>query len=187
MKEIKKAFSIFGYKNNINNVTEFHNQMFIRINRVISNYQESLQQAEEKKEISDLKHTVNFYENYMTDNLRNYTLIMHLSIFEEISVLVCKDEGVTTPGSSSIDRFKEGWESKLSKSLGVVPQWCIIKEAATIRNAILHAAGRISLNRDEDNIERIIAKEKLKKHNDRVYITEQFLNKVKDAIWEITK
>lgn len=187
MKEIEKAFSIFGYKHNINNVTEFHNQMFIGINRAISNYEESLQQAKEEKEISNLKHTVNFYENYMTDNLRNFTLVMHLSNFEEISVLVCKDEGVTTPNSSSIGRFKMGWEAKLSKPLGVVPAWCTITEAAKIRNAVLHAAGRISLNRDKENIERIIRKENLKKQGDRVYITEQFLNKVKDAIWEITK
>lgn len=185
--EILQAFTRFAYKNNINNVTQWHNQIFIGINKGVEEFEDLLKKAKDRKELVDVKSSIHFYENYVTDNLRNFTLIMHLSNFEEISTLTCHEEGVTIKKSSSIDRFKKCWEKKFKKSLGDIPAWCMLKDAAKIRNAILHGAGRISLNREKEDILKIIKKEKLKYQNDRVYVTEKFLNKVKDAIWEMVQ
>ncbi len=183
--ELSQALMMFGYKHNVNMVAAWHNQLFNGINKGIDDLEEQLEKANEKKEITDIKSTIHIYETYTTDNLRNFTLIMHLSNFEEISTLICKEMRATIDGSSSLSRFKSGWEKKLGEKIGGVAAWTILKDAEKIRHAILHSAGRISLNRDKNTIIGIIKKESLEQKNDRVYVTQAFLNKVQDAIWQM--
>ena len=168
-------------------VTVWHNEIFIGINEGIGNLEKLLEESNDMKEIGNIKSFIHIYENYIPDNLRNFTLIMHLSNFEEISTLVCKEMEIPTGKGSSINRFQKGWEKKLERPLGEVSAWGTLKDAAKIRNAILHSAGRISLNRDQEDIERIIKRENLKSERDRIYVTENFLNKVKDAIWKMVQ
>jgi hypothetical protein len=185
--EIRQSLTRWAYKNNINMVTEWHNKLFVGINEGLDELEELLKQSQEKDRIGNIKSTIHYYENYMSDNLRNFTLIMHLSNFEEISTLICKEMKVPIEKVSSIDRFKKGWARKLGKPLGDVTAWTTLKDAEKIRHAILHSAGRISLNRNPEEIKRIIKKENLKKNQDRIYATEPYLNKVKDAIWEMVQ
>jgi len=168
-------------------VTVWHNKLFVGINEGINELENLLEQSNEKKEIGDIKSSIHIYENYISENLRNFTLIMHLSNFEEISTLVCKEMKTSVEIGSSINRFQNGWEKKIERPLGDVSAWNTLKDAAKIRNAILHSAGRISLNRNQKDIVRIIEKENLKSEHDRVYVTEEFLNKVRDAIWEMVQ
>jgi hypothetical protein len=183
--ELRQAITKFAYKNNANMVTAWHNQLFVGINEGVERLQRLLEKTNEKKEIIDIKSSIHIYKNYTTDNLRNFTLIMHLSNFEEISTHVCKEMEVSPGTSSSISRFKSGWEKKLEKKIGEVPAWTVLKDAEKIRHAILHSAGRISLNRHKATILEIIKKENLEQKHDRVYVTEVFLNKVHAAIWQI--
>jgi len=185
--EIRQAITRFCYKHNINMVTVWHNKLFVGINEGINELENLLEQSNEKKEIGDIKSSIHIYENYISENLRNFTLIMHLSNFEEISTLVCKEMKTSVEIGSSINRFQNGWEKKIERPLGDVSAWNTLKDAAKIRNAILHSAGRISLNRNQKDIVRIIEKENLKSEHDRVYVTEEFLNKVRDAIWEMVQ
>jgi hypothetical protein len=185
--EIRQSLTRCAYKNNINMVTEWHNKLFIGINEGLAELEELLEKSQEKDQIGNIKSSIHYYENYMSDNLRNFTLIMHLSNFEEISTLICKEMKVPIEKGSSIDRFKKGWAKKLRKPLGDVTAWTTLKDAEKIRHAILHSAGRISLNRNPEEIKGIIKKENLKENQDRIYATGPYLNKVKDAIWEMVQ
>lgn len=185
--KIRQAVIRFGYKHNINMVTAWHSMLFVGITEGIGDLEKLLEESNDKNEIGNIKSSIHIYENYISDNLRNFTLIMHLSNFEEISTLVCKEMKTPIGKGSSINRFQKGWEKKLERPLGEVSAWGTLKDAAKIRNAILHSAGRISLNRDQEDIERIIKRENLKNKRDRIYVTENFLNKVKDAIWNMVQ
>jgi hypothetical protein len=185
--EIRQEMTRFGYKHNINMVTLCHNRLFVGINEGIEEFENLLEESNKKKEIGNIKSSIHIYENYISDNLRNFTLIMHLSNFEEISTLVCKEMKTFTGNGSSINRFQKCWEKKFDRPLGEITAWNTLKDVAKIRNAILHSAGRISLNRNKKDIVRIIEKENLKSEHDRVYVTEEFLNKVRDAIWEMVQ
>lgn len=183
--KLNRRILMFGYKHNVNMVAAWHNQLFDGLNKGLDDLEAELEKANDQKEIKDLKSLIHIYENYTTYNLRNFTLIMHLSNFEEISTHICKQEREAIGQSSSLSRFKNGWEKNLGKNLGSVPSWTILKDAEKIRHAILHSAGRISLNRNKETILQIIKKENLVKKNDRVYVTEDYLNKVQEAIWQM--
>lgn len=185
--KLRQALTRFAYHHNINMVTEWHNKLYCGLNEGIKELEKQAEEANKKNEIKNIKSSIHFYENYISNNLRNFTLIMHLSNFEEISTLVCKEMITPTDNISSITRFKKGWEKKIGKKLGDVPSWTTLKDAEKIRHAILHSAGRISLNNNKDVILSIIKKENLEKENDRVYVTEEYLNKVKNSICEMVK
>lgn len=185
--QLRQALTRFAYHHNINMVTEWHNKLYCGINEGIKELEKQTEAANRKNEIKDIKVSIHFYENYISNNLRNFTLIMHLSNFEEISTLVCKEMNTPTDKKSSITKFKKGWEKKTGKKMGDLPAWSTLKDAEKIRHAILHSAGRISFNHNKDVILSIIKKEKLKEENDRVYVTEEYLNKVKNSIWEMAK
>ena len=110
-------------------VTAFHNKLFVGINEGLDELEEKLKQAPSRRDSIDIKSAIHFYENYLSDNLRNFVLIMHLSNFEEISTLVCRKAGVNIGKTSSINRFKKGWERELGKPLGDVAAWAVLKEA----------------------------------------------------------
>jgi hypothetical protein len=185
--DIRQVFIRMAYKHNINMVTDWHNKLFIGINEGIEELEHLLDKAAEKRKEKNLKLAIHHYEIFLSDNLRNFTLIMHLSNFEEISTLVCRETQVDIDVNSSIDRFKKGWSRKLGKPLGKVAGWAILKEASKIRHVILHSGGRISLNRNPEEIRKIIRKEKLKENQDKVYATEKYLNKVRDAIFDMVQ
>ncbi|MCI5123267.1 MAG: hypothetical protein D3925_02005 [Candidatus Electrothrix sp. AR5] len=182
VEKLFKQFEKFGYNDRSRHVTLFHNLIFRAINHTCEDYRESLEK-ENDASVSIDDH-VSFYESYISNNVKNFTLVMHVSSFEEISYYVCKDVGIK-PGSSSLDRFKQGWIKKLSKPIGEMQAWCILQDAAKIRNTILHAGGIISLSSDKELIMDMIKRKQLEKNGERFYVTNMFLDKVSHAVYDM--
>ncbi len=175
--DIETKLSQWSYRQNINWVTKWHNM-------TNAAYAVFLDKIEDDSEVSETDKVwfKEVLENTMDRKIKNYCLIMHLSNFEEISHLVCDKLEVTIPDSSSLSRFKEGWEKRIGKNIGNVAHWQVLTDAEKIRHCILHASERISFMRNPNEIKRIIKKEQLKTDGHRVIVTGEFLNKVINAI-----
>lgn len=174
---IENKLTQWCYRQNISWVTKWHNMT----NSAYAVFWEKIKDDPNVGE-TDKVWFKNVLENTMDRKVKNYCLIMHLSNFEEISRLVCDELKVNIQNSSSLARFKEGWERRIGQNIGNIVHWQVLTDAEKIRHCILHASERISFMRKPEEIKRIIKIEQLKTDGDRVIVTGEFLNKVINAI-----
>lgn len=113
-------------------------------------------------------------------------LLMAFGFLEEMLFLFWKrrHRGDPPPQGSPLDRYKS-LLGELGVDLGS-GCWPVIKDAAKVRNCLLHASGRISLMTDPEDMRNCISRyEGLEEHLDRVVVTPVFLKRCVDAIRQL--
>ncbi|QBG45877.1 hypothetical protein EGM51_00040 [Verrucomicrobia bacterium S94] len=166
--------------NQINQITHWHNFTVKTYGAYLENLKDSM--AEEHRDVKAL------CDDFMEQRTRNFCLIMHMSNFEEISYLICKSESVQIKQTvNSISRFSEGWKKRTGKNDLGLKAWSILTDAEKVRNCILHACARVELvkKKDKPALKDIIRRESLSVNSGRVEVTIDYLNKIKDSIFEL--
>ena len=138
-----------------------------------------------------LKATKNIYLNTFEPYLRINTFLMMVSHLEEWLYHIWKRLTPTTElleAKGSIGRFKP-----VLKAIGVdlsrSKSWMFVKGCQDIRSCLLHANGRVSLNRNPDKVQKFVDQyiDKIKIESDRLILNGEFLNSFQSAVKELTE
>lgn len=182
--DLGRQIDIWAHSVNTSLVVRFHNAVFHGLNLLIEEVDKLYTETEDEMEKRHLKAEKHILGNFMMQNMRNFTLVMHLSNFEEISYNVCRMEKKPLEKSSSLKCFKPGWTSRLGKPVGDVKEWQILDDASEVRNCILHAHGRPKLVKENrrEKLNEILKAEKIPLDSGRIAVQTDYLNKVGKAI-----
>jgi hypothetical protein len=121
--------------------------------------------------------------------LRNNTFLMMVSHLEEWLLHTWKHHAPATElfeSKGSIGRFKP-----VLKAIGVdlsrSGSWMFVKGCQDIRSCLLHANGRVSLNRNPERIQNFVARygDMIRIDADRLVLEEKFLSCFQDAVEEL--
>jgi len=178
---------IFASKSNLDFIVTFHNE-------VKRNFQNEISRINEQLEISDslsgqektfLEARKNLYINTFEPYLRINTFLMMVSHLEEWLFHTWKGQAPTTElleAKGSIGRFKP-----VLKDIGVdlsrSKSWVFLKGCQDIRSCLLHANGRVSLNRNPEKVRNFVAQhgDMISIEADRLVLTGKFLGCFREA------
>lgn len=180
--DLQQRLTFWGYSHNVNMVTKWHNittEAYCSfIDELKSDSSNPLSEQERKVLDSSM-------DEYMYPKVSAYSLIMHLSNFEEISYHVCQDANAELSNKSSIRRFQKGWKYHYGNSLDGMSSWKNLLRAEKIRNCVLHACERVSICKNKEEVEQIAKEEGLTIKFDKLRLCDSYLNKIKDSIFEM--
>ncbi|TKB11293.1 hypothetical protein [Desulforhopalus sp. IMCC35007] len=185
-EKLQNDLTILTHTRDINLITQWHNLTLRSYKSFLDDIDKAVAEGEvDGKDQNDMRNIVN---GFMERKMRNFCFIMHLSNFEEISFLVCKEKKETiNKATSSIIRFKKGWSLKAGCDVEKLTDWNTLLKAEKVRNCILHACERVSLvsEKRRKGLEAIIKEENLTVSSGRIEITVDYIDKVKNAILEL--
>jgi len=182
---------IWAQRNNLSFIVDFHNEVkrnfqdeIIRMNRKLEEG-ESLTDHEE----IDLKARKSIYINTFEPYLRINTFLMMVSHLEEWLYHIWKRHVPTTElfeAKGSIGRFKPVLK-EIGVDLSRSGSWMFVKGCQDIRSCLLHANGRVSLNRNPEKIHNFVAQnsDKIKIKSDRLVLNGEFLKCFQDAVEQL--
>jgi len=140
----------------------------------------------------DLTDYKNFINQKMPYYLRNTIFLLYFSGLEEvISILYLSEnsEENKLDNGYGILRFKTYIKEKYSGDLSTFKEYQTISEFQRVRNALLHAGGRVDLAKDKKIINDFVKKYKsyFSIENGKLLISEQGVNVLKDTIVNFLK
>ena len=182
---------IWAQRNNLSFIVDFHNE-------VKRNFQNEIAwinvKLEEENSLSDhekidLKARKDIYINTFEPYLRINTFLMMVSHLEEWLYHIWKRHAPNTElleAKGSIGRFKPVLQ-EIGVDLSGSRPWMIVKGCQDIRSCLLHANGRVSLNRNPKKVRNFIAQhsDKIKIESDRLVLHGEFLNCFQDAVEQL--
>jgi len=173
--------------NNLALIVDFHNE-------VKRSFQHEVSRMDEKLEVgslSDHEKTAlcakrDSYLNTFGPYLRVNTFLMMISYLEEWLLHTWRHRTPTTgllEAKGSIGRFKP-----VLKSIGVdlsrSGPWMFLKGCQDVRSCLLHANGRVSLNRKPSRVRNFAAQngDLVRIESDRLVLQERFLTRLQEAL-----
>jgi hypothetical protein len=173
---------------NLSLIVDFHNEVRRNFQNEIVWMNKKLQEDSslsdhEKIALQARKHTyINTFEPYLRIN----TFLMMVSHLEEWLVHVWKRHTPTTEllkAKGAIGRFKPVLQ-KIGVDLSRSGSWMFLKGCQEIRSCLLHANGRISLNRNPETIRNFVAQygDMVRVESDRLVLEDRFLTCFQDAV-----
>ena len=184
-------FFMFAAKKNLAFIVNFHNEVKRNFQNEISRINEELEgnSSLSDQEKIDLKATQDIYINTFEPYLRINTFLMMVSHLEEWLFHTWKRLAPTTElleAKGSIGRFKPVL-NEIGVDLSRSGSWMFVKGCQDIRSCLLHANGRVSLNRKPERISNFVAQHNdlIKIESDRLVLTEGFLNYFQEAVEQL--
>ena len=152
---------------NLNWITRFHNH----IKRILEEKTDEIPKLEDIDE-NDKKYWVHVYENTFSERNREVAFLQMFGHLEECLYLLWKKSSEPKvelgKGHSMASKFKPFIKSVLGKALETSDAYRHITEAQTVRNSLIHVAGRISLSDDKDELKRITRRKKRKYYQEKI-------------------
>lgn len=163
---MKKAISqrevfIWAQENNLSLIVDFHNEVrrnfqneIVRMNEILE--EDKFLSAEEKASLEARK---NIYINTFEPYLRVNTFLMMVSHLEEWLYHVWKHYTPSTgllEAKGGIGRFKPVLK-EIGVDLSRSGSWMFLKGCQDVRSCLLHANGRVNLNRNPERIRNFVA------------------------------
>ena len=172
---------------------KFHNEVKRNFQNEISRINEELEGngSLSDQEKIDLKATQDIYINTFEPYLRINTFLMMVSHLEEWLFHTWKRLAPTTElleAKGSIGRFKPVL-NEIGVDLSRSGSWMFVKGCQDIRSCLLHANGRVSLNRKPERIHNFVAQhnDKIKIESDRLVLTGGFLSYFQESVEQLIK
>jgi hypothetical protein len=182
---------IWSQRNNLSFIVNFHNEIKRNFQNEIAWMNEKLDEDDSlsDQEKNDLKAKKSIYINTFEPYLRINTFLMMVSHLEEWLLHIWKRHTPTSElfeGKGSIGRFKPVLK-EIGVDLSRSGSWMFIKGCQDIRSCLLHANGRVSLNRNPDKIHKFVVQysDKIKIESDRLVLSEEFLTCFQDAVEQL--
>ena len=178
-------------KNNLAFIVSFHNEVKKSFQNEISRINEKLEggnslSGQEKIALETKKDLyINTFEPYLMIN----TFLMMVSYLEEWLFHLWKRLAPKTElleAKGSIGRFKPVLK-EIGVDLSRSRPWAFVKGCQDIRSCLLHANGRVSLNRNPEKIHNFVAQhgDKIRIEADRLVVTAEFLNHFQEAVEQL--
>lgn len=193
---MKKAVSqyevfIWAQKNKLSLIVDFHNEVKRNFHNEIEKINRKLEEADSLSEQEKIKLEArkSIYTNTFEPYLRINTFLMMVSHLEEWLFHVWKRHAPTTgllEAKGSIGRFKPVLK-EIGMDLSRSGSWMFVKGCQDIRSCLLHANGRINLNRNPEKIHNFVAQhgDKIRIESDRLVLEERFLTCFQDAVEQL--
>ena len=171
-------------------ILDFHNQMKSNFQNEIAWMNEKLEDNslddQEKVKLGARKSTyITNFEPYLRIN----TFLMMVSHLEEWLYHLWKRNAPETElleAKGSIGRFKPVLK-EIGVDLSRSGAWMFLKGCQDVRSCLLHANGRVSLNRNPDRVRNFVAQytDIIRIANDRLVLDGVFLRRVQDAVEQL--
>ena len=187
----QEEFFMFASRNNLSFIVNFHNEVKRNFQNEIAWMNEKLEEdgsLSDQEEIK-LKAKKDIYIKTFEPYLRINTFLMMVSHLEEWLYHIWKRHTPTTEllkAKGSIGRFKPVLQ-EIGVDLSSSRSWMFVKGCQDIRSCLLHANGRVSLNRNPEKIHNFISQhnDKIKIESDRLVLSGEFLNCFQDAVEQL--
>ena len=179
------------FKAEFNRVLSFHDEVKCNFQKEVSRINgELLERASlSEQEKADLEARKDLYTNTFGPYLRINTFLMMVSHLEEWFFHTWKRYAPTTElleAKGSIGRFKPVMK-EIGVDLSRSRSWMFVKGCQDIRSCLLHANGRVSLNRNPEKIHNFVAQhgDKIAIEADRLVLTGEFLRYFQEAVEQL--
>ena len=187
----QNEFFMFASRNNLSFIVDFHNEVKRNFQNEIAWMNEILEKEDSlsDQEKIKLKAKKSIYINTFEPYLRVNTFLMMVSHLEEWLYHIWKRQAPTTElfkAKGSIGRFKPVLK-EIGVDLSRSGSWMFVKGCQDIRSCLLHANGRVSLNRNPDKILKFVDQysDKIKIESDRLVLNGEFLNCFQNAVEQL--
>jgi hypothetical protein len=193
MKKANSQNEVFisAHRFNLSFIVNFHNEVKRNFQNEIAWMNRKLAEddALSDQEINEFKAKRNVYVNTFEPYLMVNTFLMMVSHLEEWLFHVWKGNAPETElfeNKGSIGRFKPVLQA-IGVDLSHSKLWAFVKGCQDIRSCLLHANGRVSLNRKPERIHNFVAQhsELLKIESDRLVLTGAFLQSFQKAVEQL--
>lgn len=181
----------FEPKNDLAFIVSFHDEIRRQFQKEISRINEELEERASlsEQEQADLETRKDLYSSTFEPYLWINTFLMMVSHLEEWLFHTWKRHAPTTElleAKGSIGRFKPVLK-EIGLDLSRSKPWMLIKACQDIRSCLLHANGRVSLNRNPEKIHNFVAQhsDKIEIKADRLVLTGDFLKFFQEAVEEL--
>lgn len=193
LNEIKKNIFSWGMSHNLQLIIDFHNFQHHLMGNQISLINESIASSNDANEKKNLLLQKNTYVNTYDDLLKVNTFLLMYSHLEEFLLLIKNsfDNSQIINNSGSIIRFKSFLQNTLKFDCSKDKEWELLCDFEKIRDCILHANSRVSINKNKNKIEieRIVKKSKgkLSIKSDRIKLSGELLIVISNTIESVVK
>ncbi|EMI4394605.1 hypothetical protein V6473_004546 [Vibrio parahaemolyticus] len=182
MKDVKVAFM----QHNLDLLTKFHNHVhgFFNDNLGLSQADDSLDRSQKNWLKSE-------YEVHLPNQLRKSVFLMMFGHLEEhlyLSWVEYGEPNCLNNRAYGLKKYNQFFTNYVGLNIGSDGDYQYLTDCQVVRNAIIHTAGRVSLLKEPDQLERVISKNKgcFETKNDRVYITHEGLHRFQKSVSAFT-
>ncbi|WP_138436730.1 hypothetical protein [Marinobacter shengliensis] len=171
--------------NNMNWVVNFHNHV-----KGAMNYLKKEMPSFTHLKENDITYWNHVYENEFPGKLRQTTFLLMFGHLEEMLYLLWKEDKsseIELAKGNGVSKYKPFIKSCLGNRFGSFTEYTFIVNAQEIRNSLLHIAGRVSMMKNPEKLEKIIKSSKglYSKKSDRVEISVEAISKLQQSINEL--
>jgi len=189
----KREFFTWAQGHNLSLIVDFHNEVkrnfhneIVRINALLEG--DDFLSEEEKHSLEARK---NIYVTTFEPYLRINTFLMMVSHLEEWLFHAWKHHAPETgllEAKGSIGRFKPVLK-ELGVDLSRSGPWMFLKGCQDVRSCLLHANGRVSLNRNPERIRNFVDQygDIIAIESDRLVLQGQFLQRVREQVEQLIR
>lgn len=171
---------------NLDEAAKFHNHMYSSLIGRAS-------EIEGDPEISqtDKNYWKHYYETLFPQKLRETTFLLMFGHLEEMLELLFRrynPQSISKDRGTGFKTYKSYVKSLLADELGENKDYNYISNALTVRNCLLHIAGRVSMSTSSRDLDRLVEnnQDNFEKHNDRIYITASGLLQFQCSVRSLT-
>lgn len=195
MKKANSQHEVFGWthRHNLSLIVEFHNEVKRSFHNEILRIDEQLEApgSLSDHEITKLEARKNIYIDTFEPYLRINTFLMMVSHLEEWLYHIWKRYTPKTElleAKGSIGRFKPVLQD-VGVDLSRSGPWMFLKGCQDVRSCLLHANGRVSLNRNPERIRNFVAQynDITRIESDRLVLTGRFLKRVQNEVEQLIR
>lgn len=176
---------------NLQLIIKFRNEQRRLMKNQVSAINKKLNSCNGQHERKQLLYAKEVYINTFDSLLSINTFLMMYSYLEEFLYHTWKIFGKeqTVSGSGSLKRFKEIIRNVLDLDLNHDREWEMLCDYEKVRDCLLHANGRVSISKHNDDLERIINNScgHLSKKKDRIELSGKYLDSVSNTIDRLIK
>lgn len=175
---------------NLTLIVDFHNEVKCSFQQEVSRMDYELEDGSlPDHEKAVLRAKRDTYLNTFGPYLRVNTFLMMVSHLEEWLLHTWRHRAPATgllEAKGSVGRFKPVLK-EIGVDLSRSGSWMFLKGCQDVRSCLLHANGRVSLNRNPDRIRNFVAQygDMIRIESDRLVLEELFLTRLQEAIGKL--
>jgi len=186
----REAYTWAG-QHNLSLIVDFHNEVRRNFQNEIAKIDRKLEKHEvlSGEEIAQLEARKRSYTDTFEPYLRINTFLLMVSHLEEWLFHAWKHHAPETgllEAKGSIGRFKPVLK-EIGVDLSRSGPWMFLKGCQDVRSCLLHANGRVSLNRDPERIRNFVAQNggTIRIVSDSLVLEEKFLQRVREQVEQL--